>query len=111
MPAGADQWSGRDLNSRPLQCDCSALPAELPPQPSRIVGPAWPAQQGLLARPDFSTTRRAIANLRIRWQPQQSVAGLTIVPGRCDVHGRVAQVGSEAFGRPIGMSAQAEGGD
>src|SRR5262245_55390141 len=25
------KWSGRDSNSRPLQCDCSALPTELPP--------------------------------------------------------------------------------
>src|SRR5262245_14563371 len=35
--AGASVWSGRDLNSRPLQCDCSALPAELPPHRSAIL--------------------------------------------------------------------------
>src|SRR5437899_1200300 len=31
-------WSGGDSNSRPLPCEGSALPAELPPHPAHIVG-------------------------------------------------------------------------
>src|SRR3712207_6356103 len=32
MSAGPNQWSGRESNPRPLHCERSALPTELPPR-------------------------------------------------------------------------------
>jgi hypothetical protein len=50
-------WSGGDSNSRPLQCECSALPAELPP----LVGPTAIVDAGPPAEPPGLVTRLCAA--------------------------------------------------
>ena len=44
------QWSGGGSNSRPLHCERSALPAELPPQAGDSTGPANHQVGGILSR-------------------------------------------------------------
>src|SRR5437868_13931194 len=46
-PAGVSEWSGRESNPRPLQCDCSALPTELPPRCDAYSRRPVRADQGL----------------------------------------------------------------
>jgi hypothetical protein len=38
---GLDWWSGRESNPRPLHCERSALPTELPPQARRAILASW----------------------------------------------------------------------
>ena len=65
------EWSGRESNPRPLQCDCSALPTELPP------------------RCDAYSSRGPSRPIKVwGWQSQQAVAGFWVMARRGDVHGR-----------------------
>src|SRR3954471_21796021 len=51
-PAATCEWSGRESNPRPLQCDCSALPAELPPRVVPILETRPGREQALSRTPD-----------------------------------------------------------
>src|SRR5262249_2177520 len=50
-------WSGREPNPRPLQCDCVALPTELPAQGVLILPPPSRADKETAQRDDFIFSR------------------------------------------------------
>src|SRR5262245_27770293 len=71
--AGACVWSRRDLNSRPLRCERSALPAELLPQFNPILIADRPAASG-----SCRTRERGRAHSRPGLGPTLAVAVLAI---------------------------------